>query len=95
SQAGREQCRVHLRAGRPFAFNATNLLRQTRRGWLELFSDYGTRIEMVYIEPPLPLILSRNARRSSPVPERVILRLAEKLEPPTLVEAHGLLVTDG
>lgn len=94
-QAARERCREHLRAGRSFAFNATNLLRQTRRGWIELFADYGARIEVVYIEPPLPEILARNARRSSPVPERVILRLAEKCEPPTFAEAHGLVVTDG
>ena len=89
-QAGRERCREHLRAGRPFAFNATNLLRQTRRAWIDLFADYGARIEIVYIEPPLPEILSRNARRTNPVPERLIRRLAEKCEPPTFAESHGL-----
>jgi predicted kinase len=94
-QAARERCREHLRSGRSFAFNATNLLRQTRRAWIDLFADYGARIEVVYIEPPLPEILARNARRTSPVPERVILRLAEKCEPPTLAECHGLVVTDG
>lgn len=94
-QAGRERCRAHLRAGRSFAFNATNLLRQTRRRWIDLFADYGALIEVVYVEPPLPEILARNARRSSPVPERVILRLAEKSEPPTFAEAHELVVTDG
>jgi predicted kinase len=94
-QAGRERCREHLRVGMSFAFNATNLLRQTRRRWIDLFADYGARIEVVYVEPPLPVILSRNARRSSPVPERVIHRLAEKCEPPTWTEAHGLVVADG
>lgn len=94
-QAARERCREHLRAGRSFAFNATNLLRQTRRRWIDLFADYGARIEVVYVVPPLSVILSRNARRTSPVPERVILRLAEKCEPPTLDECHGLVVTDG
>jgi putative nucleotidyltransferase with HDIG domain len=94
-QAGRERCREHLRAGRSFAFNATNLLRRTRRRWIDLFADYGARIEVVYVEPPPPVVLARNARRTSPVPERVILRLAEKLEPPTPAEAHGLVLTDG
>lgn len=93
-QAGRERCREHLRAGRSFAFNATNLLRQTRRRWIDLFADYDARIEVVYIEPPLPVILARNARRPDPVPERVIRRLAEKCEPPTLAEAHGLGMVD-
>jgi predicted kinase len=94
-QATRERCREQLRAGRSFAFNTTNLLRQTRRAWIDLFAGYDARIEIVYIEPPLRVILSRNARRTNPVPDRVILRLAEKLEPPTLVEAHRCTVTDG
>ncbi|QEH34512.1 HD domain protein [Aquisphaera giovannonii] len=94
-QAGRERCREHLRAGRPFVFNATNLLRQTRRRWIDLFDDYGARIEIVYIEPPLSVILKQNTRRVRPVPERVIRRLAEKCEPPTLTEAHGLVMVTG
>lgn len=93
-QAGRERCREHLRAGRSFAFNATNLTRQTRRRWIDLFADYGARIEVVYVEPPLPAILAQNARRPGPVPEQVIRRLAEKCEPPTLAEAHGLGMVD-
>jgi predicted kinase len=68
------------------------LLRQTRRRWIDLFADYEARIEVVYIEPPLPLILDRNRRRQRPVPGRVIRGLAEKCEPPTLTEAHGLTI---
>jgi predicted kinase len=94
-QAGRQHCREYLRAGRSFVFNATNLFRQTRRRWIELFDDYGARIEIVYIEPPLPVILEQNARRNRPVPEKVIRRLAEKCEPPTLAESHRLTIVDG
>ena len=50
------------------------------------------RIEIVYVEPPLPVILSQNARRVRPVPEKVIRELADKCEPPTLTEAHGLMI---
>ena len=57
-------------AGRDFAFNATNTMRQTRKRWIDLFADYGARIEMVYIEPPLPMIFQRNERRPRPVPRR-------------------------
>lgn len=89
-QAARERCRELLRSGRSFAFNATNLLRQTRRRWIDLFADYDARIEIVYIEPPLPVILDRNRRRERPVPEKVILGLARRFEPPTWTEAHGL-----
>ena len=91
-QTAKERCREHLRARRSFAFNATNLLRQTRSRWIDLFADYHARIEVVYIEPPLPVILAQNARRSSPVPEKVIRHLADKCEPPTFPESHGLRI---
>jgi predicted kinase len=94
-QVARERCRDHLRAGRCFAFNATNLLRQTRRRWIDLFADYDARIEIIYLEPPLPVILGQNARRDRRVPERVIRALADKCEPPTLTESHGLLMIGG
>ena len=94
-QAAREQCREHLRARRDFALNATNVTREMRQRWIGLFADYGARIEVIYLEPPLPVILQQNQRRPSPVPERVILRLLEKLEPPTLTECHELAITDG
>jgi predicted kinase len=89
-QAARQRCREHLRAGRDFAFNATNTVRQTRKRWIDLFADYGARIELVYLEPPQPIILQQNQRRPRPVPEQVIHRLVTRLEPPTWAEAHAV-----
>jgi putative nucleotidyltransferase with HDIG domain len=94
-QAAREVCREHLRAKRDFAFNATNTMRQTRKRWIDLFADYGARIEVVYVEPPLPLIFQQNECRSKPVPRRVIQTLVDKLEPPTWAEAHSLRLIGG
>jgi predicted kinase len=94
-QVARGRCRELLRSGRSFAFNATNLLRSTRRRWIDLFADYGARIEVVYVEPPMSMILGQNKRRDYPVPEHVIRELAAKCEPPTLTEAHGLLMSEG
>lgn len=91
-QTAREKCREHLRAGRDFAFNATNITRQMRQRWIELFADYDARIEIVYVEPPLETILAQNKLRPDHVPEKVILRLLEKLEPPTIVEGHSLVI---
>ncbi len=90
AQVARERCREFLRSGRSFAFNATNLMRVVRRRWIDLFADYGARIEVVYIEPSLSVILGQNRQRNCPVPEKVIRKLAEKYEPPTPTEAHGL-----
>lgn len=89
-QAAREGCRVYLRGGRDFAFNATNTMRQTRKRWIDLFADYQARIEVVYVEPSLHLIFQQNQRRPKPVPAQAIQRLVSKLEPPTLAEAHSV-----
>ncbi len=91
-QVGRERCREFLRSGRSFAFNATNLLRLTRQRWIDLFADYQARIEIVYVEPPLSVILDQNKRRERPVPEKVLRGLAARCEPPTSTEVHCLLI---
>jgi len=91
-QAAREQCRKHLRVGRDFALNATNITRQTRKRWIDLFADFSARIEVVYVEPPVPVILAQNKQRAKPVPEKVILQLLEKAESPTVTECHQLIV---
>lgn len=87
-QTAREQCREHLRAHRDFAFNATSITAQLRKRWIDLFADYSARIEIIYLEPPLSTILRQNKERTSSVPESVIRRLSEKVEVPTLAEAH-------
>jgi predicted kinase len=95
AQLARERCRELLRARASFAFNATNLVRQTRQRWIDLFADYNARIEIAYVEPPLSVILDQNKQRKRLVPEDVIVELANKLEPPTWTETHGLIVSDG
>ena len=84
-----------LRSGTSFAFNATNTMRQTRGRWLDLFADYNARIEIVYVEPPFENLLQQNKARSKDVPEPVIRGLAEKCEPPTWIECHSLVISDG
>lgn len=94
SQLARERCRELLRAGTSFAFNATNILRQTRARWLDLFTDYRARLEIVYREPPFPIILEQNRQREKNVPESVIHHLSTKCEPPTWPECHHLVLSD-
>lgn len=78
-----------------FAFNATNVTRQVRRRWIDLFADYGARIEIAYLEPELATVLARNKRRKHPVPENVILDLSRQAEPPTATECHRLAAWGG
>jgi putative nucleotidyltransferase with HDIG domain len=91
-QRARETCREHLRNRRDFAFNGTNTMRQTRKCWIDLFADYGARIELIYLEPPLPSIFERNGCRNTAVPLQVLKKLVEKLEPPNWTEAHELTI---
>ncbi len=93
-QLARERCREFLRSKTNFAFNATNLVRQTRQRWIDLFADYGARIEVVYVEPPFDLVLQQNRQREESVPEKVIHELARKCEPPTWTESHNLVITE-
>jgi len=95
AQAAAERCRELLRNGTSFAFNATNLTRQTRQRWIDLCADYRARIEIVYVEPPFELILQQNRKRTRSIPEDVIHSLAAKCEPPTWTEAHQLIVEGG
>lgn len=93
-RVAQERCLEFLRAGASFAFNATNLLRLTRQRWIDLFADYDARVELVYVEPPMAVILRRNRDRGRTVPEGVIGDLAARVEPPTWAEAHRLILCD-
>ena len=94
AQLARERCREYLRAEESFALNATNTISQTRGRWIDLFADYKARVEIVYIEPPFDSLLNQNRNRSSPVPDHVVRRLAEKCEPPTWLECHSLKMVE-
>ncbi len=58
-----------------FAFNRTNITRQVRRRWIDLFADYGARIEIAYLEPEL----ARRAGADSHKHDRTMLELGKTL----------------
>ena len=90
-QAGFEAARTHLRAGRDFAWNATNVTRQNRGRILQLLLDYGAHVRWVYVEPALEQIRLQNRDRVDAVPEAVINTLLAKLEPPDATEGHDVV----
>jgi predicted kinase len=87
-QEAKEQVKTFLRKGEPFAWNATNITRQMRSQWIDLFVTYKARVRLVYIEVPYHDWLKQNKAREYPVPENVLFRLLGKLEVPVLSEAH-------
>ena len=84
----REEARGLLREGRSFVFNATNLSRQIRSQWIELFTAYKARVRLIYLEVPRSRLFAQNKARDAVVPKAVIRRMVYKLEPPALDEAH-------
>lgn len=87
----REQAREHLRAGRPFAWNATNLSRRLRARLCDLFLGYRARVRIVYLEAPLAELLRRNrARGARALPEAVLWHLLDELVLPDLREAQAV-----
>lgn len=89
-QAAREAAREHLRAGRSFVWNATNLSKRIRSQCIRLFADYGARVRIVYVEVPEPLLRSQNRLRPKAVPDHVLDVLIDRWEVPDLTEAHEI-----
>ncbi|MDP9371086.1 MAG: AAA family ATPase [Chloroflexota bacterium] len=80
--------REHLRAGRDFAWNGTNLSRELRNQSIGLFVSYNARVRIVYLESPAARLWRQNRARSAPVPEAVIERLLSRWEVPDRTEAQ-------
>jgi len=89
-QAARERAREHLRDGRHFVWNATNLTRQTRGSLIQLFADYNARVRIVHLEAPADQLFTRNSARDDAVPRAAVERMVERWEPPDLTECHEL-----
>ncbi|MEC3895688.1 AAA family ATPase [Nocardiopsis sp. LDBS1602] len=87
-----ERARAHLRAGRSFVWNATNVSRDLRGRVIGLAADYRARVEIVSLEAPPEVLRARMARREAPVPPSVVERLIRRWECPDPTEAHRLLL---
>lgn len=88
--AAYEAARQHLRAGRSFVWNATNVSRRTRQQCIGLVADYHGRVELVALEAPPDVLGLRNQARADPVPHAVIDRLVRRWELPDPTEAHSV-----
>jgi putative nucleotidyltransferase with HDIG domain len=86
----REEARAHLRAGRSFVWNATNVSKRIRAQCIRIFSDYGARVRIVWVEAPEETLRTQNRSRAKPVPEAVLDTLIDKWELPDTTEAHDV-----
>ncbi|WNJ19849.1 AAA family ATPase [Pontibacter sp. G13] len=90
-QLTKEQAKIWMRARQSFVFNATNITASMRGRWISLFTDYGARVRIIYLEVPYRQLLSQNRSRSYQVPVKAIDSLIGKLEIPHPKEAHEIL----
>lgn len=90
-----ERAKELLRRGQGFVWNATNVSRLLRGRVIDVAAAYKARVRVVYLEPPIPLIRERNRGRAKHVPERVWDRMFDKLDMPTVAEAHRVEYVTG
>lgn len=86
--AALEQAKGFLRKKQPFIWNATNIIRETRRKLTALCTGYGARVHILYLEAPYRELLMRNRTRQRHIPEKVLEEMIEKLEVPAPWEAE-------
>ncbi|HFE44601.1 MAG TPA: HD domain-containing protein [Nannocystis exedens] len=87
-QLARERARVRLRRAEAFVWNATNLSRRIRDRVIDLFTNYGARARLVYVEVPYKCLLEQNRARRAAVPEALLERMTRIWDPPDASEAH-------
>lgn len=78
----------------PVVFDATSLNRRSRKALVDIARKNGAnKIQYIWINTSLKECLARNAQRERHVPEEVILRMWEHMEPPTKGEGADSLIT--
>ena len=90
-QAAYERARVYLRAKKSFVWNATNVTQSVRGKVIGLLRAYGAHIAIHVIDRPFETVSAQNAERAMAVPAAAVARLADKFEPPSLLEAHEVI----
>ncbi|WP_029906783.1 AAA family ATPase [Prevotella sp. 10(H)] len=87
-QEAKEQAREYLRKKQDFVWNATNITHLMRQQLVDLFTMYGAKVKIVYIEKPYDAWREQNRNREHPLAENVLDKMLYKLEIPLLTEAH-------
>jgi predicted kinase len=88
--AAHERAREHLRAGRSFVWNATNVSRSLRSQCVDLAAAYRARVEIVAMEAPPEVLSARLGRRERTIPPAAVERLVRRWECADPTEAHEL-----
>lgn len=89
-QYAKEASKEYLRKKQSFVFNATNIVKNLRSQWVDLFVMYGAKVKIVYLEVSYQKMLAQNQNREAIVPEKIIEKMLTKMEIPAQYEAHSV-----
>ena len=85
-----ERAKELLRARRPFAWNATSLLRDLRGAFVSLCRRYGASVRIVYVEADAAAQRARNESREGAVPLDRLQRMLDRWDVPDPTEAPAV-----
>lgn len=88
AHAALDKAKELLRKREPFVWNATHLSAQMRAKTLDAVLAYNAQTELVYVEAPRRVLMSRNAQRDTSLRNKSIEAMLFKWEAPLPTEAH-------
>lgn len=74
----KERAKKFLRQKKTFVWNATNIIKDTRKKLCNLFTAYGARVTIIYVEAPYEKLLERNKIRERTIPEDILEHMIHK-----------------
>ncbi len=86
----RSLLRARLIAKMPWNYvDATNLSPHERRQWIKMAKSFGYDVHAVFFDVPLEVCMERNHNRERTVSDEVMMKLAERLRPPSFKEGFS------
>jgi len=83
----RSLLRARLIAKMPWNYvDATNLSPHERRQWIKMAKSFGYEVQAVFFDVPLAVCMERNRKRDRAVTDEVMIKMSERLRPPTFKE---------
>jgi predicted kinase len=94
-QAAASTASDHLRARRPFVWNATNLRRRERHALIQWLGERGAAVTLRSLEVPFDVHRRQNRRRAARVSDASLARMLARWEPPWPNEAPTVVLHEG
>jgi predicted kinase len=83
----RSLLRARLIAKMPWNYvDATNLSAHERKQWIKMAKSFQYEVQAVFFDVPLAVCMERNSKRERVVTDEVMLKMAERLRPPSFKE---------